>query len=198
MISKVSRDPAYHTALSILLAVLQLTLPGTPFLYQGDEMGLANYDFTALSQITDVEAKGYIRENRGRMSEEEMLKSLNAMTREHARVLLPWNEKLSDCHEGVRQQHVKEETEQAYRFLLRLRRESAVFPYGSFELISKKKDCFLYRRRLEQESYVIEANLGRKMHKAEYTSSSARLIFEGKKDADLKVIGPYGVRIWKE
>ena len=57
MISKITKDASRHTALSKLLAVMQLTLRGTPFIYQGDEMGLANYDFTSMEQITDVEAK---------------------------------------------------------------------------------------------------------------------------------------------
>jgi len=63
MISKITNDKSYHTALSKLLAVLQFTLKGTPFVFQGDEMGLANYDFTSIDQMTDVEAKGIMKKN---------------------------------------------------------------------------------------------------------------------------------------
>ena len=92
MISKVTKDKSYHTALSQLLAVLQFTLKGTPFVFQGDEMGLANYDFTSIDQLTDVEAKGYYEEKCKTESKEKVFAELLAGTREHCRVLLPWNE----------------------------------------------------------------------------------------------------------
>ena len=41
---------------------MQFTLKGTPFVFQGDEMGLVNYDFKFIEEITDVEAKGYYQE----------------------------------------------------------------------------------------------------------------------------------------
>ena len=92
MISKVTKDKSYHTALSKLLAVLQFTLKGTPFVFQGDEMGLANYDFTSIDQMTDVEAKGYYEEKCQTMDKDKVFSQLQAGTREHCRVLLPWNE----------------------------------------------------------------------------------------------------------
>ncbi len=196
MTSKVSRDPKYHRSLSKLLAVLQLTLPGTPFIYQGDEMGLSNYVFTELGQITDVEAKGFIRENREKMSEEELLRTLNAMTREHTRVLLPWNDKLLPEHEGLQQQSVRQDVLRDYKFLLQLRHREKCFAYGRFEVLGKKKDSFVYRRSLDGVSYVIEANLGRKERKAQYQSEEDRLIYDSCPNAP-KMLAPYGVRIWK-
>ena len=62
MISKITNDKKYHEALAILLATMQMTLKGTPFIFQGDEMGLTNVNFTSMDQITDVEAKGYYQE----------------------------------------------------------------------------------------------------------------------------------------
>ena len=197
MISKVSRDPKYHRVLSKLLAVLQLTLPGTPFLYQGDEMGLANYRFTDLSQITDVEAKGFYRENQGKLSDEEILSRLNVMTREHARVLLPWNASLLPEHSGLKQQSVREDVLRDFRILLKLRKQDRVFPYGSFELINSKKDRFVYRRSLDGIRYVVEANLGKEEKKAVYAVQKARLIYNSQPRQDA-LLGPFAVRIWKE
>jgi oligo-1,6-glucosidase len=197
MVSKVSRDPKVHRQVSKLLAVLLLTLPGTPFIFQGDEMGLTNYEFTDISQITDVEAKGFYREQKGKKSEAELLKTLNAMTREHARVLLPWNEKLLPAHEGLRQQSVREDVLRDYRLLLKLRKQDQVFPYGSFELINGRKNCFVYRRGLNGISYVVEANLGKEERKAVYPGKKARLIYDSLPRQD-GLMGPYAARIWKE
>ena len=101
MISKVTKDVRNYSALSKLLTVMQLTMKGTPFIVKEDEMGLSNYAFTSMEQIKDVEAKGYYNEllEKGK-SPEEAFAIILAGTREHCRVLLPWNEKLPSYHEG--------------------------------------------------------------------------------------------------
>ncbi len=197
MVSKVSRNKALHPYIAKLLAVLQLTLPGTPFIYQGDEMGLSNYEFTSLDQITDVEAKGFIAENRARMSEAEMLRILNAGTREHTRVLLPGGGQLPPWHAGVTQQTPDPEVEESYRFLLKLRRSSKVFPYGTFELISDKKNAFVYRRSLNGKSYVIECNLAAEPRKPLYKPKKSRLVFDSQ-PLHTGDLGPYHAQIWEE
>jgi len=55
LISKVNMDPQYRVPLAKLLAVIQFTLKGTPFVFQGDEMGLVNYNFNSMDEVTDVE-----------------------------------------------------------------------------------------------------------------------------------------------
>ena len=161
MISKVTKDSSRHTALSKLLAVMQFTLKGTPFIFQGDEMGLANYEFTSMEQITDVEAKGYYAEHRKTRPEEKVFADILAGTREHARVLLPWNRKLPPCHEGLYQKP-KKEVFAAYRRLLRLRHEEKAFVYGTFRVLCRKKNRFVYERALEGKVFVIDCNLGEK------------------------------------
>ncbi len=92
MCSKVTTDPAAREAVQTLLAVMQFTLKGTPFIFQGDEMGLTNYAFTSMDEITDVESQNLYRELTGKgMSHEEAFATILAGTREHCRVLLPWN-----------------------------------------------------------------------------------------------------------
>ena len=65
-------------------------------------MGLVNYEFISPDEPTDVEAKGLVAELREKgKSEEEILKTINAGTREHTRILLPWNEYPEDMREGL-------------------------------------------------------------------------------------------------
>ena len=103
MISKITNKKEHHQQLAILLAVMQMTLKGTPFVFQGDEMGLSNVDFTSMDQITDVEAKGYYEEHIQTKSHEEVFNLLLAGTREHTRILLPWNKKLPEYHKDIKQ-----------------------------------------------------------------------------------------------
>ncbi len=177
MISKITRDASRHTALSRLLAVMQFTLKGTPFIYQGDEMGLANYGFTSMEQITDVEARGYYDEHVKKEPAEKVFATILAGTREHARVMLPWNEKLPACHAGLRQEP-KEEVLSAYRKLLRLRREEKAFVYGAFRVLDRRKDRFVYARKLGERVYVVDCNLGGKPCRAFSLKGKWKLVYD--------------------
>ena len=177
MISKITRDASRHTALARLLAVMQFTLKGTPFIYQGDEMGLANYGFTSMEQITDVEARGYYAEHVKKEPAEKVFATILAGTREHARVMLPWNEKLPACHAGLRQEP-KEEVLSAYRKLLRLRREEKAFVYGAFRVLDRRKDRFVYARKLGERVYVVDCNLGGKPCRAFSLKGKWKLVYD--------------------
>ena len=165
MISKITKEKAYHTAVAKLLAVMQFTLKGTPFLFQGDEMGLSNYEFTSMEQITDVEAKGYYEEQTKKRPKEEVFAEILAGTREHCRIPLPWNETVPSCYEGLKQE-INEEVREAYRMLLALRKKDETFVYGDFEVISKAKDRFVYRRIFGEKEYMIDCNLGKQKKRA--------------------------------
>lgn len=195
MISKVTKDKAYHTALSKLLAVLQFTLKGTPFVFQGDEMGLANYDFTSIDQMTDVEAKGYYEEKCRTQKKEEVFAQLLAGTREHCRVLLPWNEKLPSYHAGLHQD-IKEEVQKAYRDIIALRRSDKTFVYGDFEVLNKKKNRFVYRRFEGNKEYIIDCNLSKDACKAYAVNSGYELVYTTGNKADS--LNAYEARIWKK
>jgi len=109
MISKVSTREEDAVPLAKLLATMQFTLKGTPFLFQGDEMGLVNYEFASMEEVYDVEAKGKYAEliEQGKTPEEAFAVIL-AGTREHTRVLLPWNE----FPAGTRKELIQQEKEE--------------------------------------------------------------------------------------
>ena len=198
MISKITGDTSCHTALSKLLAVMQLTLKGTPFIFQGDEMGLSNYDFTSMDQITDVEAKGYYAEHIKKEPEEKVFATILAGTIEHARVLLPWNKKMPAWHEGLHQE-VKEEVYRAYRRLLHLRHEEKAFVYGDFQVLNKRKDRFVYTRKLGAKTYIVDCNLGAKPCKAYEMKGCRRLVYDTLQpsEREIRKLQGYEARIWQ-
>ncbi len=201
MISKVTKDAAYHTQLSKLLAVMQFTLKGTPFVFQGDEMGLANYDFTSIDQMTDVEAKGYYEEQTKTRPKEEVFAELLAGTREHCRVLLPWNEQLPEYHAGL-EQEMKEEVVEVYKKIIALRKSDETFVYGDFTVLKKDKDRFVYKRSLEGKEYIIDCNLGKNSQKAYLPGDGYEMVFPSVLSSStvsfvLDSLGAYEARIWK-
>lgn len=194
MISKITNDKKYHEALAILLATMQMTLKGTPFIFQGDEMGLANVDFTSMDQITDVEAKGYYQEYIQTKSHEEAFKTILAGTREHTRILLPWNENKPEYHKDI-VQVINIKITNIYKELIALRKDQT-FIYGDFKVLNKKKNHFTYSRKLNNE-YVIDCNLSNTTQKAYQLSNDYECIFaHTKTTAD--TLNPYETRIYKK
>ena len=153
MISKVNPASEYRKPLAKLLAVMQMTLPGTPFMFQGDEMGLVNYDFKSIDEINDVESVNLYCELCEKMSSEEAFKIILSGTRDHARVLLPWNDN------APLKQPVDDEIQDFYRKLLTFRKATPVIWYGDFKVLRSSKDLFTYSRNLDGKEYVIDCNL---------------------------------------
>lgn len=196
MASKVSMDANYRQDVQKLLAVMQLTLKGTPFIFQGDEMGLTNYEFISPDEPTDVEAKGLVKELRAKgISEEEILKTINAGTREHTRILLPWNVYPDDFREGLRQSADPQITE-TYQTLIRLRRSDKTLVYGAFEVIQDAKDRFVYSRTLNGTSYIVDCNLGKTPRKA-YLPEGYQAVYLSR-NSICHELSAYEARIWRK
>ena len=79
MVSKVNKNPKYRKPLAKLLAGIQLTLKGTPFIYQGQEIGMVNQKFSSMKQIKDVESINLYQDLI--METSEVLKMSEASTR---------------------------------------------------------------------------------------------------------------------
>lgn len=202
MISKITKDKSQHEALAKLLAVMQFTLRGTPFLFQGDEFGLANYDFRSMEQITDVEAKGYYDAHIGMQSHEEVFAAILAGTREHARVLLPWNGKNKGVQAGL-YQHAKKDVLEVYKQLIALRKADDTLVYGDFEAVNAQKDRFVYRRTQNGKEYLIDCNLGKNNCKAHMVGEDYELVYpsimnNAEMSFELANMKPYEARIWKK
>ena len=157
-------------------------------------MGLTNYKFTSMDQVTDVEAKGYYAEYLEKMSEKEAFAKILTGTREHTRVLLPWNEKLPAYHEGLNQE-VRKEITKVYKELIELRHSDVTFVYGDFEVLNKEKDRFVYKRSLDGSEYMIDCNLGKDKRKAFVPEGWECIFTTGNGQA---LLAPYEARIWRK
>lgn len=157
MVSKVNPDTTHHDKLAKLLAMIQMTMKGTPFVYQGQEIGMANQPFKDISELRDVESINLYNELLETMSEEEALKKVLAGTRDHARSLIDWE----------RMEEQKKNRDSVYYFykkLIYLRKTHLALVYGDVTVTNqKKKNIFTYFRRLEDETFYIECNLSDKL-----------------------------------
>ncbi|WP_426029897.1 glycoside hydrolase family 13 protein [Caulobacter sp. DWP3-1-3b2] len=90
-------DPEWVERSAKVLNTLILTQRGTPFLYQGDELGMTNYPFQTLDDFDDLEVSGRWRDLQGRVSEAEYLANARSMGRDNARTPMQWTD---DPHGG--------------------------------------------------------------------------------------------------
>lgn len=195
MISKIDPEGVFRRPLAILLAVLQMTLRGTPFIYQGDEMGLGNLDFHGMEELNDVESAGmYTSLLAQGKTPAEAFAVVKAGTRDHARQMLPWQKDPS------RPAHLVQEADpavtEAYRFLIRLRKENRALVYGDFRVMDRHHDRFVYTRSLDRETFLIDCNLSGTARSARHMDYGWTLVYPQQlQDTELP---PYGVRIWKK
>lgn len=214
MISKVDPDPKYRIVLAKLLAVMQLTLRGTPFIYQGQELGMINKDFKSIDQLRDVESINLYSELNDTMSETDAFKKVLAGTRDHSRTPMQWsNSKYAgfsdaepwigtdDDHEicNAEDQIIdKDSVLNFYRSLVEIRKSHSALIYGDIEITNKKEaDLFTYYRKNENETLFIECNLSRNTirRRCGVPSASAKLI-SNYHDIDNHYLRPYEATVW--
>jgi oligo-1,6-glucosidase len=85
--------PAWRERSAKALATLMLTQRATPFLYQGDELGMTNYPFRSVEDYNDVEVRGHWRQlvERGRVPAAEYLAHVRQTSRDNARTPMQWS-----------------------------------------------------------------------------------------------------------
>lgn len=194
MISKVNPDSSYRVSLAKLLATIQFTLPGTPFMFQGDEMGLTNIDFKSMAEIEDVEAKGYYAELTEKMSADEAFAIIVSGTREHTRKMIPWDGMNSFGQEK------SEEVFAYYRKLLAFRKSEKTLIYGDFSVLRKQKNIFTFKRTIStdtgERTIIVDLNLSDSQIKR-YNKVTPEATVEFESGA-LKqgVLNPYGFIVY--
>jgi len=176
MISKVSKNNLHREQLAKLLAMIQFTLKGTPFIFQGQEIGSVNKNFRTMEDLRDVESIRLYQELLTTVSPDKAFKEVLSGSRDHARTPMQWsNKKNGGFTEGTPWIYTDEDYKEwnvesqlgnensvlyFYKKLIGLRKEHKALIYGDFEAVhKKKKDRFTYFRKLGNEVFYIECNL---------------------------------------
>ncbi|BCJ93814.1 oligo-1,6-glucosidase [Anaerocolumna cellulosilytica] len=214
MISKINADPQYRIVLGKLLAVIQLTLRGTPFIYQGQELGMVNQDFHTIEELRDVESLNLYNKLCKTMGKKEAFAKILAGTRDHARTPMQWNNQqyagFSDGEPWIRMDedykycNVESQLQDEdsilhfYQELLAFRKEHSVIYYGEVCFTNKKeKDLFIYYRKDETETLCIEINLGSYNKKRKKCPQGVRLL-SNYAELSPVFLRPYEASIWKQ
>ena len=179
MISKIDHSNKYQKELSELLVTMQMSLKGTPYLYQGVEIGMTNYPFEKFEDYKDVESINYYNDglNKG-IDKEILLKRLLYGSRDHARIPMQWNNEENagfsknkpwlNINPNYQDINVRDQENDAnsilnfHRKLIKLRKDNKALVYGSFKQLKTNKNYFCYERELDNEKFLVIINLTNK------------------------------------
>lgn len=176
VISRLGDEINYPQESGSALAILLYFLKGTPFIYQGEEIGMTNRYVKDISQIEDIESLNMAKERLEKgYSKESILKSINKKGRDTARSPMQWdNSKHAGFTKGqpwlfITQDYEKTNVKEAlknkdslfyiYQKLIALRKEYSVILQGNFKLLPTEDNIFAYIREDQDEKILVVVNL---------------------------------------
>ena len=176
MCSKIDKSGRYAERLNKLLATLQMTLKGTPYIYQGNEIGMIDYPFTSIDEYRDIESINLYNDLKAKgVKEKKILKKLLYGSRDHARTPMQWNSEANAGFTkgtpwiGVNPNYracnveVEEKDERStlsfYRRIISLRKQNKALVYGDFKQLNTDRNVFAYIREKDEQKFMVIMNL---------------------------------------
>ena len=177
IVSRFGDDSANNRLVSSkMLAILLFGLQGTPYIYQGDEIGMINYPWQNLDQFNDVESLNFvlIQRNKG-LPDIEILNRLKENSRDNARTPMQWSESdfagFSDCkpwldvnpnYHLINAEDTINDPKSIfafYKYLISYKKDYQVFNDGTYcDLLPEHRDVIAFKRENEQEELTIICN----------------------------------------
>ncbi|NGM82759.1 alpha-glucosidase [Paenibacillus sp. 7124] len=176
MLSRFGNDTDYHKESGKMLATLLHTLQGTPYIYQGEEIGMTNVKFDSISHYKDIEIinmhKEYLEAGH---KEEDIMNSIYIKGRDNGRTPMQWS---SETQAGfttgtpwlaVNPNYTEINVENAladpdsifhyYKRLIELRKEHDIIVYGEYKIVAEENErVYAYQRALGSERLLVILN----------------------------------------
>lgn len=176
VVSRFGSEGKYWKESAKMLATVIHGMRGTPYIYQGEEIGMTNAGFTDISQYRDVESLNHFRilQEKG-LTEEDAYRILQVHSRDNGRTPMqwektenggftdgtPWIEVNRNCEVINAMQQLEDEDSifHYYQKLIRLRKEYDVIAYGSFRALDGQNPSVLaYMREHEGQKLIVVCN----------------------------------------
>lgn len=176
IVSRFGDDKKYHKESAKMLATVMHCLRGTPYIYQGEEIGMTNAYFDNINQYKDVESINYfnILKNNG-IEEKEIYKILQSRSRDNSRTPMQWNDKenagfsnakpwievIDNYKEINAENNIKDENSifNHYKKLIKLRKEYKVISEGkTIPILKDDQNVFAFTREYNNEKILVINN----------------------------------------
>ena len=171
-------SPEWRVLSAKMLATCLHMMKGTPYVYQGEELGMTNTRFTSVEDLRDVEEINAYRQfvtEHGMVSHETMLECFNTVARDNARTPMQWDDSENagfttgkpwiDVNPNFREINAKAEVNDPdsvfayYQKLIALRHENPIIVYGVFEPLMMDSDTvYAYERKLDDQVLTVACN----------------------------------------
>ncbi|MFC3396186.1 alpha,alpha-phosphotrehalase [Brenneria rubrifaciens] len=189
IVSRFGDEGTFRVQSAKMLAMVLHGMQGTPYIYQGEEIGMTNPGYTALSQYRDVESLNMFAERRASQSEEQLLAILSVRSRDNGRTPMQWSNAenagfttgtpwLQPC---ANYSHIN--TEQAladqnsvfytYQHLILLRKALPLLTYGDYQdLLPDHPSLWNYQRCWRGQKLLVLANLSAHPQRWQYVQTA--------------------------
>lgn len=178
IVSRWGDDEEYRQESAKLFAILLHLMKGTPYIYQGEEIGMTNYEMASLDDIYDIESINMYHERLAAgYSEADILASVNTKGRDHARTPMQWRGDQAHAGFTVGQPWIpvndnfteinvaqnlseKDSVFATYQQLIQYRKDHDIVVKGDFQLLYPDHPAvFAYKRQWQDNAFVVFANV---------------------------------------
>jgi oligo-1,6-glucosidase len=172
-------SPEFRVPSAKLLETMLLTLRGTPYIYQGDELGMTNYPFKSIDQFNDIEARNGYKldvQTRHTTTAADYLANLRHTSRDNARTPMQWDDSanggfttasrawlaVNPNYKEINAAQEIADPDSVYNYtrrMIALRAKTPAFVYGDYkDLAPQHPHIFVYTRTLGPERYLVIHN----------------------------------------
>ena len=159
-----------------MLATILHGMQGTPYIYQGEELGMTNVQFDSIEKYQDIEIRNMYRERLAKgYAEKEIMESIYAKGRDNARTPIQWDDtahagfttgtpwmQVNPNYREINAEAARKDPDSIfhyYRKLIRLRKKDPIFAEGDFKLLLEEdENIFAYVRSLADREVLVVAN----------------------------------------
>ena len=178
MLSRMGNDSDEYREISAkMLGTCLHMMQGTPYIFQGEEIGMTNYPFTSLDEFRDIESINAYHEltESGVIEPEAMFDYISYKGRDNARTPMQWDD--SECagfttgtpwipvNPNYTKVNAKEQMSREdsvwnyYKKLIQLRKQNPIIVYGTYELLlPDSEELYVYTRTLEEQQILVICN----------------------------------------
>lgn len=216
IVSRWGNDREYRVESAKMLAILLHGMQGTPYIYQGEELGMTNVQYD-IEDYKDCEIINMYHERLEKgYSKDEIMKSIYAKGRDNARTPMQWDDsanagfttgtpwiKVNDNYDKINAKSQVDDPDSIfsyYKKLVQLRKDYPVFVDGKFTLLLEDdENIFAYSRKNEEKTMIVVCNFFDKeipMPLAKECEGMEVLISNYKDTSDMSVLRPYEARMY--
>lgn len=212
VVSRFGNDGEYRELSAKMLAICLHMLQGTPYIYQGEEIGMTNVKFANIEDYQDIETLNMYKEKRKQgIAHEQIMTGIYAKGRDNARTPMQWTKdggfttgtpwiRMNPNFTVINAEDTLSNPNSIfymYQKLIQLRKEHDVIIDGSFELFyPDHPQLFVYKRKLGQEEWLVVANFSKEIQALDWQGSAGQRVMisnydDPKLDGEIIEVRPY-------